>query len=166
MKALLVIDVQKALVEQGDFSNQLDKIVELIESYQRDHKPVVFMKHVDEDEESEFYRYGDEVELDERLLHYDVPVLEKETPSSFYQTDLDDLLKQQDVDQVTITGFNTEFCCLFTAIAAFDRGYEVTLMEEATATVNDEDTYNMKGLDIKNFIGTVLSWSGTAEVKK
>ena len=68
------------------------------------------------------------------------------------------------MDHVFITGFNTEFCCQFTAIAAFYRGYQVTFIKNATGTVNDEDVYEMPGLDIRDFVGTVLHWSNVIEV--
>ena len=91
-------------------------------------------------------------------------IIEKKTPSAFFQTELSDKLEQLGVDHLFITGFNTEFCCQFTAIAAYDRGYRVTFIEDATGTVNDEATYEMKGLDVKDFVGTVLHWSNVIEV--
>ena len=63
-----------------------------------------------------------------------------------------------------MVGFNAEYCCLFTSIAASDRGYKVTYIEDASGTVNDEDTYEMKGLDIVDFVGSVLDWSDVVEV--
>ena len=68
------------------------------------------------------------------------------------------------MNHVFITGFNTEFCCQYTAIDAFDRGYQVTFIENATGTVSDEDVYEMPGLDIRDFVGTVLHWSNVIEV--
>jgi nicotinamidase-related amidase len=53
---------------------------------------------------------------------------------------------------------------MFTAIAAFDRGYNVTFVEDATGTVNTEETYEMQGLDIRDFVGSVLNWSSVVEV--
>ncbi len=53
---------------------------------------------------------------------------------------------------------------MFTAIAAFDRGYEVTFIENATGTVNTDETYEMEGLDVRDFVGTVLNWSDVNEV--
>lgn len=40
----------------------------------------------------------------------------------------------------------------------------MTYIEDASGTVNDEDTYEMKELDIVDFVGSVLDWSGTVEV--
>ena len=91
-------------------------------------------------------------------------VIEKETPSAFFQTSLARKLEALEVDHLFIVGFNTEFCCQFTAIAAYDRGYQVTFIEEATGTINDSTVYEMQGLDIRDFVGTVLHWSDVIEV--
>ena len=45
-----------------------------------------------------------------------------------------------------------------------DKGYKVTYIEDATASVNSDDTYEMPGLDIIDFIGCILDWSGEVEV--
>jgi hypothetical protein len=38
------------------------------------------------------------------------------------------------------------------------------LIEDAAGTVNTADTYEMEGLDIPDFIGSILNWSGCIEV--
>lgn len=68
------------------------------------------------------------------------------------------------IDELVIIGLNTEFCCLFTAIAAYDRGFKVVFAEDATATVNNGEIYEMNDLDIPDFIGTILHWSETMKV--
>ncbi|GGH86482.1 nicotinamidase-related amidase [Pullulanibacillus pueri] len=164
MKALLVIDVQNGLVEQGDFSQALTLMEKLIKDFKKDNHPVIFMRHFDENEESPLYKASVGSELHHSLKAYADVVLEKQTPSSFFNTKLAEVLESEGVDHLFISGFNTEFCCMFTAIAAFDRGYKVTFIEDATATVNTDETYEMKGLDIKDFVGTVLHWSEAIEV--
>ena len=47
---------------------------------------------------------------------------------------------------------------------SYDRGYKVTFIEDATGTVNNEETYEMPGLDIRDFVGTALHWSNVIEV--
>ncbi|TFB22912.1 isochorismatase family protein [Filobacillus milosensis] len=164
MKALLVIDVQNGIVNAKDFSEELKNIEKIIQDFKHQNLPVIFMRHIDQEEESPLHRESEGSKLYQPLAPYADYTIDKSTPSSFYQTDLTATLDKLDVDHVFITGFNTEFCCLFTAIAAFDRGYKVTFIEDATGTVNDEDTYEMKGLDIKDFIGTALHWTNTMEV--
>ena len=164
MKALLVIDVQNGIVNLGDFQEELSLMENVIKDFQETNMPVIFMRHLDDEEESGLYKNSIGSELHNSLKDYADYVIEKQTPSSFYNTELQGVLEKLGVEHVFITGFNTEFCCLFTAIAAFDRGYTVTFIENATGTVNTDETYEMQGLDIRDFVGTVLHWSNAIEV--
>lgn len=47
---------------------------------------------------------------------------------------------------------------------AFFWSYKVTFIENATGTLNKNQTYGMPGLDIRDFVGTVLNWSNVIEV--
>jgi len=62
------------------------------------------------------------------------PVVVKKFPSSFEQTNLDDLLKGYGVEDLAIVGFMTHVCVNSTARAAFNRGYRATVVGNATAT--------------------------------
>lgn len=164
MKALLVIDVQNTIIEFKDFQEELNRIENIIKDFKEKGEPVIFIRNIAEEETSPFYKESLGSELHHSLKEYADIIIEKKTPSAFFQTKLHDELKQLGVEHIFVTGFNTEFCCQFTAIAAYDRGYQVTFIEEATGTVNDEDIYEMEGLDIRDFVGTVLHWSNVIEV--
>ena len=164
MKALLVIDVQNGIVNSGDFKEELSLMENVIKDFKETKMPVIFMRHLDDEEESTLYKHSVGSELHQSLKDYADYVIEKKTPSSFVHTDLQSTLEKLGVNHLFITGFNTEFCCMFTAISAFDRGYQVTFIEDATGTANTAETYEMEGLDIKDFVGTVLHWSNAIEV--
>lgn len=164
MKALLVIDVQNGLINLGDFTKELSLIENLIKDFKENNNPVIFMQHLEDSQESPLYKNSLGSKLHNSLKDYPDYVIEKQTPSSFFNTKLSKLLEKLGVTHLFITGFNTEFCCMFTAISAFDRGYKVTFIEDATGTVNTGKTYEIEGLDIKDFIGTVLHWSNVIEV--
>lgn len=164
MKALLVIDVQNVIVEFKDFQQELNSIESIIQDFKVNEEPVIFIRNLDDDEKSPFNKKLPSSELHHFLKEYADIVIEKKTPSAFFHTELSEKLEQLGVEHLFITGFNTEFCCQFTAIAAYDRGYQVTFIEDATGTVNDEATYEMKGLDVRNFVGTALHWSKVIEV--
>ena len=164
MKALLVIDAQNAIVEFKNFQQELNSIESIIHDFKENEEPVIFIRNLDDEETSPFNKELPSSELHHSLKEYADIVIEKKTPSAFFQTDLRDELERLGVEHLFITGFNTEFCCQFTAIAAYDRGYQVTFIEDATGTVNDEATYEMKGLDVRDFVGTVLHWSNVIEV--
>ncbi|OZU88717.1 isochorismatase [Virgibacillus indicus] len=164
MKALLVIDVQNGIVEFGDFEVELEKMEGIIKDFKENDDPVIFVRHLDDEKESPLFKDSAGSELHSSLKDYAEQVIEKQTPSSFFNTNLASILEELGVDHLFIVGFNTEFCCQFTSIAAFDRGYKVTFIEDATGTVNDDETYEMEGLDIRDFVGTVLHWSEVIEV--
>ncbi|MGO4538351.1 isochorismatase family protein [Paenibacillus sp. 2TAB19] len=164
MKALLVIDVQNGIIELGDFTNELFRMEHIIKDFKASGNPVIFMRHIDASEESPLCRSSVGSELHPSLKDYADVVIEKSTPSSFYQTNLSQTLDQLGVMQLFLVGFETEFCCMFTAIAAFDRGYEVTLIRDAVGTTNTERSYDMPGLSINDFVSKVLGWSSVIEV--
>ena len=56
MEALLVIDVQNGIVEFGDFKDELALIKNVIEDFKGKGKPVIFIRHFDDVEESPLYK--------------------------------------------------------------------------------------------------------------
>jgi len=63
-------------------------------------------------------------------------VIHKSQYDAFYQTSLEDLLVDFQVDQVVICGVMTHLCCETTARSAFMRGYQVFFTVDGTATYN------------------------------
>ncbi|SDK33666.1 isochorismatase family protein [Lacicoccus qingdaonensis] len=163
MKALLVIDVQKGFLEGREVL--VDKISRLMQYFKMNDDKVIAFQHIDEDAGSPIEKGTEGAEIPDEILEHTDELLEKRYPISFKETDLDKILKEYGIDEVYITGFNMEFCILFTSIAAADRGYKVTVIEDLCGTENDGGTYEMDGLDIVDFIGTVIDWSGVIENK-
>ena len=62
------------------------------------------------------------------------PVVVKTYPSSFEKTNLDEILKGYGVKDITLAGFMTHVCVNSTARAAFNHGYNATVIGDATAT--------------------------------
>ncbi|SIS40164.1 cysteine hydrolase family protein [Salimicrobium flavidum] len=62
--------------------------------------------------------------------------------SGFYGTQLDILLEQLDVDQLIMTGIAGDICVLFTANAAYMRGYDLWVPEDTAASEYKEDNDN------------------------
>lgn len=60
-------------------------------------------------------------------------VLPKRFYSSFYETGLDSLLRQNGVDEVIITGQHTNICVRHTSSDAFNGGFSITVPNDATA---------------------------------
>ncbi|WP_220348800.1 cysteine hydrolase family protein [Alkalilimnicola ehrlichii] len=64
----------------------------------------------------------------------DEPVIVKNYPNSFVQTDLDARLKALGVQNLVLAGFMTHMCVNSTAHGAFNLGYAPTIVASATAS--------------------------------
>ena len=62
------------------------------------------------------------------------PVITKQFPNSFAETELDSLLKDAEVDNLILVGFMSHMCVNSTARGAFTLGYRATVVASATAT--------------------------------
>ena len=58
----------------------------------------------------------------------------KHTPGSFYETDLDELLRARGVTRVAICGMQTQKCCDTTTRDASARGYDCFFVSDAVET--------------------------------
>lgn len=64
----------------------------------------------------------------------DEPVIVKNFPDSFSSTSLDEQLKATGCQNLILAGFMSHMCVNSTARGGFDRGYAVSVVENATAT--------------------------------
>jgi ureidoacrylate peracid hydrolase len=78
------------------------------------------------------------------------------TLCGFNNTDLENLLKEGNIKNVVIGGFLTNFCVESTARSAYDKGYGVTIMKDATAA-NSEEEQNHAEAKIFPLLGQALS---------
>jgi nicotinamidase-related amidase len=70
--------------------------------------------------------------------HEPVPFLAKGRHSAFYETALDHLLSEADVERLVLAGQVTEQCILYSALDAYIRGYEMVVPPDAVAHINRE----------------------------
>jgi ureidoacrylate peracid hydrolase len=61
------------------------------------------------------------------------------TLCGFNKTNLEELLKAAKIKNVAVAGFLTNFCVESTARTAYDKGYGVTVIKDATASNSPED---------------------------
>jgi nicotinamidase-related amidase len=66
------------------------------------------------------------------------PLLTKDLPNGFVGTELDSLLREHDVSQLTIVGMMSNMCVDATTRAASDLGFEVTVVQDACAAADLE----------------------------
>ena len=87
-------------------------------------------------------------------------VLRKTTVGAFASTPIDSLLRSLRVDQLYMVGVSTNMCVETTAREAADRGYQVTLVEDACGTTF-EDLHQVTMRNFQRLFGRVAS---TAQV--
>lgn len=122
MKALLVIDVQNGFLKSGKFKEEIKNIKDIIKLFKENNEPIIAFKHIDENENSPIYYNSIDSEIENEISESSYYILEKRFPNSFKDTKLEEVLKNKNVDELYITGFNFEYCILFTSICASDRG--------------------------------------------
>lgn len=83
-------------------------------------------------------------------------VLRKTTIGAFASTNIDSLLRALGCEQLYLTGISTNMCVETTAREAADRGYLVTLVEDACGTTH-EDLHQATMRNFQRLFGRVRS---------
>ena len=83
-------------------------------------------------------------------------VLRKATIGAFASTNIDSLLRALGCEQLYLTGVSTNMCVETTAREAADRGYGVTLVEDACGTTH-EDLHHNTMRNFQRLFGRVRS---------
>jgi len=71
-----------------------------------------------------------------KALSGDSEIVAKNTYDAFINTDLEGILRGKGVKKVVVCGVMTDCCCDTTARAAFNRGWETWLVEDACGSAN------------------------------
>ncbi|MDA1101814.1 MAG: cysteine hydrolase [Proteobacteria bacterium] len=100
--------------------------------------------------------------IDELKPRPDEQILNKTSIGAFASTGLDHLLRSLGKNQLYMTGVSTNMCVETTAREAADRGYAVTLLEDACATTH-EDLHNATITNFQRLFGRVLSTQDAVE---
>lgn len=140
-QGLLVIDVQNDYFAGGKMelalpNAALEKINQLEDYFLKQKLPIIYIQHIKHQKPADFFEAGSiGAELHPRLkTQANSIVIEKHFPDSFYQTDLETIVKQQGVEQLVICGMMTHMCITETTKAAQERELHPILISDATAT--------------------------------
>lgn len=90
-------------------------------------------------------------------------VIDKPGYGSFYQTDLELVLRSNDVDELIITGVTTDICVHSTLREAVDRGFNCTTVSDACAA-SDPELHNAALKTIEGEGGILGKVSSTEQV--
>lgn len=151
--ALLIIDMLNdfvldgAVLEVPAARRMIPNLKKRIDEARKKKIPIIYIcdSHAEDDKEFEIFpphavkgTKGAQVVEELSPKHRDY-LVEKTTYSGFYNTELDDLLKKLDVNELIVTGIVTNICVMYTVYDAFLRGYRVIVPEDCVAGLNEED---------------------------
>ena len=126
------------------------------EKYFEDHQMQGIVKAVADGGALREGNWGSEIVDELKPQEGDKVVSGKCTLCGFNNTDLETLLQENKIKNVVIGGFLTNFCVESTARTAYDKGYGVTIMKDATAA-NSEEEQNHSEEKIFPLLGQTLS---------
>ena len=93
------------------------------------------------------------------------PVLDKPGKGAFFQTDLDLMLRNRNVETLLVCGVTTEVCVHTTVREANDRGYRCVVLSDGCASYFPE--FHEMGLKMIRAQGGIFGWvSDSAAVLK
>ncbi len=151
--ALLIIDMQKYFLYKTSHAYIpsaeiiLPGVKQLISIYSRKNLPVIFTLHSNTKENEgmmgkwwpKLLREGSpESHIPAELELPGGIIIEKNQYDAFYNTNLEQILHEENISQVVICGVMTNVCCETTARSAFVRGFEVFFTIDGTATYNED----------------------------
>ncbi|MEA4846201.1 MAG: cysteine hydrolase family protein [Clostridiaceae bacterium] len=151
-RALLVIDVQNeyftgklpATYPQDSFTN----ILKAMDAANQNSIETVIIQHTAPQKDSETFARGSHGwELHAKIKRAKFSCqIEKSLPGSFTNTNLEQWLKDREIDTITICGYMTQMCCDTTARQGLHLGFSVEFLSDATGT-----------LDISNYAGKITA---------
>lgn len=160
--SLLVIDMTNEFLKRGSplevpaGREMIPRLKKVIEACRSKNVPVIYTRHVLRETGAnsgllgEFYNAVKDEKVhvpgsegvkihDEISPRKDDIVIDKHRYSAFYETDLDSVLKDMDVETLIISGVLTNLCCESTARDAMFRDYRVIFLQDCNATFDLPD---------------------------
>src|SRR2546423_1269609 len=164
-RALMVIDVQESFrrrplwqaVSNPDIVGQVNRLVDAARTRG---ELVVWVLHTEPGTGTVFDPASGYVQsLDGLSPRPGEPVRRKTSINAFTTTDLHRLLTLCGIRELTICGIRTEQCCETTTRLAFDLGFEVTFVTDATATFPIEHRDAPAGRTVAEILADPLTLS-------
>ena len=145
--ALVVIDVQNALIKEGPYD--IDKVIlniqKLLKEARDNNIEVIYIQHCSK-EKGPFEIQSDPWQIYQKVAPKESErVFYKYYNSAFKETGLKDYLVNKEIDQLIITGMQTEYCIDTSCKVAFEYGFDVVIPEQ-TNTTSDNGQWMAKDI--------------------
>ena len=162
--ALIIIDLQEYFhkLDPSKFENKINPNIKKLLQFARESKlkiiHIITIYKKDKSNWPEAYKERDsmwcmENTEDSRIIQSALPegnetVIIKKRFSSFYDTELDEVLQQNKIDTLFIAGYSGDVCVRMTTMDAFNRGYKLFWVSDCIESLFEE--YNKSEEYIKN----------------
>jgi nicotinamidase-related amidase len=140
MRALLLIDIQRDYFPGGAYplvgsDAAADAAAVVLARFRDSGEPIVHVRHEWDAPDAAYLRPGTPgVEPDPRVAPSGAePVVVKEYPNAFRDTNLEQNLRSRGTDSLVVAGMMTSMCVDATVRAAADLGFELTVVGDACA---------------------------------
>ncbi|MBC7617965.1 MAG: isochorismatase family protein [Candidatus Saccharibacteria bacterium] len=155
---LLVVDVQVGVVKGAwECERIVGNMVVAVERARAQSVPVIWVQHADDElmQGSNEWQWSPELvpATAELLIH-------KNFNSAFEQTSLDAELAELGATHIVLAGCATNWCIRATAYGALERGYDLTLVEDAhtTQTMELENGVKLEAAMLIQDLNMTLRW--------
>ena len=155
---LLVVDVQVGVMnESWDAPRIVKNVSRAVERARAQSVPVIWVQHSDKDllQGSPEWRWVPELERAEGE-----PLVHKRFNSSFEQTTLEGELAKLGATHIALAGAATNWCIRATAYGALDRGYDLTLINDAhtTGTIELDNGMRIEAANVIQELNIAMTW--------
>ena len=137
--ALLLVDVQQGMDDpRWGARNNPDaerRIADLLAAWRGNSRPVIHVQHLSLEPQSPLREDapGHAFKVEARPMPGE-PVFQKHVNSAFIGTDLEAHLRAKGIESLVVVGITTDHCVSTTVRMAGNLGFNVTVVEDATAT--------------------------------
>ena len=155
---LFVVDVQVGVMAQAwEAPRVIQNICQVVTRSREAHVPIIWVQHDDEDMPRDTPEWQLVPEL--KPLATEGRIY-KNFNSSFEQTDLEAQLASLGVTHIVLAGAASNWCIRATAHGALERGYDLTLVEDAhtTQTLDFGNGTKIEAATIVLELNTAITW--------
>lgn len=164
-KALIIIDIQEDYFKGGacELVNPLQTSLEakkLLAIFREKRLPIFHIQHINSIRPNATFLLPNTkgIDIHENVRpRNDEPVIQKNFPNSFLQTNLEDALEKLGVKDLVICGMMSHMCVDATTRAAFDLGFNCTVAHDACTTKDIQfHDVDIKQKDVHNAFMSAL----------
>jgi nicotinamidase-related amidase len=138
--AFLIIDVQEKYVSMDDFKPSFNVAKEYInyvsDIFRKNNQPVVHIRHHEKNEDKTI----DDFQVSKEIVQKDTDYyIDKEYGSSFWKTNLEEILNNLGVELVICSGLSAAYCVLATYNGALERGFITAMLHNGLIGRDEEE---------------------------